>query len=321
MPVLEAIAAALAWLGRQGTRAIAASIFVGIALPQLAVVCKPIIPESIFVLLCLAFLRVDPSALRGYFQRPALVLAGSAWLMLATPAISGAVLYLSGLRKAEIGLFLGMMLQAVAPPIMSFPAFAALMGLDAALSLAVLIVSIVVTPLTAAFFAHIFAGPALPLSATSLGVKLMLILAGSALVAYAIRRFAGREWVEAQRERIDGVNVILLFVFAIAVLEDFAPVLLSKPLRIIGLIVFSFVLTFVQIAAAMLVLARAGRAKSFAIGVGCGTRNMGLMLAATSSVLPDMTWLYFGLAQFPIYLAPHFLKPLAQRFTREHGET
>jgi BASS family bile acid:Na+ symporter len=319
MPLVNLIAAALAWLGRQGTRAIAASIFVGIALPQLAVYCKPIIPESIFVLLCLAFLRVDPAALRGHFRRPGLVLAGAAWLMLATPAISGAALYISGLREADIGLFLGMMLQAVAPPIMSFPAFAALMGLDAALSLAVLIVSIVVTPVTAAFFAHVFAGPALPLSATALGVKLLLILAGSALVAYIIRRFAGRAWVERQRERIDGINVVLLFVFAIAVLEDFTLLIVARPLLIIGLIVFSFVLTFVQIGAAMLVLARAGRAKSFAIGVGCGVRNMGLMLAATSSVLPDMTWLYFGLAQFPIYLGPHLLKPLAQRFTDEHG--
>jgi BASS family bile acid:Na+ symporter len=29
-----------------------------------------------------------------------------------------------------------------------------------------------------------------------------------------------------------------------------------------------------------------------------------------------MTWLYFGLSQFPIYLTPQLLKPLARRFTR-----
>lgn len=320
MPLVSLIAAALAWLGRQGTRAIAASIFAGIALPQLAVICKPIIPEAIFVLLLIAFLRVDPVALHGHVRRPGLLLAGSAWLMLATPALFGAALAISGLREADLGLFLGMMLQAVAPPIMSYPAFAALMGLDAALPLALLVLTILVTPLTASFFAHVFAGPALPLSATALGVKLMLLLAGSALVAWLIRYFAGREWVEAQRERIDGINVILLFIFAIAVLEDFTPLMMTKPLLIVGLIVFAFVLTFVQIGAAMLVLARAGRAQSFAIGVGCGVRNMGLMLAATASVLPDMTWLYFGLAQFPIYLAPHLLKPLAQRFMADRPD-
>ena len=31
MPILKALAAALAWLGRQGTRALAVSVFLGLA--------------------------------------------------------------------------------------------------------------------------------------------------------------------------------------------------------------------------------------------------------------------------------------------------
>jgi BASS family bile acid:Na+ symporter len=42
-------------------------------------------------------------------------------------------------------------------------------------------------------------------------------------------------------------------------------------------------------------------------------RNMGLMLAATGGALPDFTWLYFALAQFPVYLSPLLLTPLARR--------
>src|SRR5262249_772365 len=57
-------AAALAWLGRQGTRAVALSLFAGLALPWLAAAMKPLFTPSVFVLLCLAFLRVDPAALR-----------------------------------------------------------------------------------------------------------------------------------------------------------------------------------------------------------------------------------------------------------------
>jgi BASS family bile acid:Na+ symporter len=45
-------------------------------------------------------------------------------------------------------------------------------------------------------------------------------------------------------------------------------------------------------------------------------RNMGLMLAVTAGVLPDVTWLYFALAQFPIYLSPFFLDPLARRLMK-----
>jgi hypothetical protein len=38
-----------------------------------------------------------------------------------------------------------------------------------------------------------------------------------------------------------------------------------------------------------------------------------LMLAATGGVLPDLVWLYFGLSQFPIYLAPQLFKVLVRR--------
>ena len=38
-----------------------------------------------------------------------------------------------------------------------------------------------------------------------------------------------------------------------------------------------------------------------------------VMLAATGFAVPDVSWLYFALAQFPIYLLPHLLRPLARR--------
>jgi BASS family bile acid:Na+ symporter len=41
------------------------------------------------------------------------------------------------------------------------------------------------------------------------------------------------------------------------------------------------------------------------------------MLAATEGALPGMTWLYFAMSQFPIYLAPQLLSPLATRLRGE----
>jgi BASS family bile acid:Na+ symporter len=46
---------------------------------------------------------------------------------------------------------------------------------------------------------------------------------------------------------------------------------------------------------------------------------MGLMLAATGGALPDFTWLYFALAQFPAYLSPLLLSPLARRVKQRVG--
>ncbi|MDQ4060156.1 MAG: Na+-dependent transporter, partial [Pseudomonadota bacterium] len=64
----------LAWLGRQGTRAVAASILLGLLLPPLSRLFKPVIAETIFVLLVVAFLRVDVARVHVHIRRPALLL-------------------------------------------------------------------------------------------------------------------------------------------------------------------------------------------------------------------------------------------------------
>ena len=309
-------AAALAWLGRQGTRAVAASIFLGLAAPPLAALFKPYVPEAIFALLVLAFLRVDARELRSYAMRPGLALAATAWVMLVTPALLGSIFLAFGLGERAPGLFLALVLQISSTPLTAAPAFVALLGLDAALALATLTLCMVATPLTAPVFAHLFAGDVLTISATALALKLFVLLAGAALAATVVRRLAGAAWVEAQREKIDGLNVIVLFVFAVAIMDGIAARFLADPLLVIGLVVLAFTLTFVLLGSTALVFAAAGRDRAFALSLTAANRNLGLMLAATGVTLPDATWLYFGLAQFPIYLAPQILLPLARRVAR-----
>jgi len=80
----------------------------------------------------------------------------------------------------------------------------------------------------------------------------------------------------------------------------------------------AFALALAMIALTALVFLRAGPARALAIGLIAGNRNMGLMLAATGFAIPDLAWLYFALVQFPIYLLPHLLKPLARRLAAKH---
>src|SRR4029079_18060548 len=98
MSPLSHFAAALAFLGRHGTYAVALSIFAGLALPWLATAFKPWLRETIFLLLMLAFLRVDPAALRDLARRPAIVFAAAFWVMLVLPAALGALFLLMGLN-------------------------------------------------------------------------------------------------------------------------------------------------------------------------------------------------------------------------------
>ena len=67
------------------------------------------------------------------------------------------------------------------------------------------------------------------------------------------------------------------------------------------------------LAATMLVFRRLGHQRALTLGLLVSQRNMGLMVAATAGALPELTWLYFAMSQFPIYLAPQLLKPLVGR--------
>jgi hypothetical protein len=284
--------------------------------PALAAAFKPYLGEAIIVMLTLAFLRVDPVELLKHLTRPGLIAAATLWLMLVVPAMLGTVFLLVGIDKSMPGLFFMLVLQMSAPGLMSSPALAALLGLDVALTLASLIVSSAITPLTASLFTHIFLGTALA-SPFAFGFKLFLIIAGCAFAGYVIRRIAGRAWIEAQRERIDGLSVIAMLMFAVAAMDGVTGHFRADPLLVIALTALAFTLSLGLMALTTLVFLRAGRARALAIGLIAGNRNIGLMMAATSFMVPDVAWLYFALAQFPIYLLPHLLKPLAKRFAEK----
>lgn len=312
---------ALAWLGRQGTRAIAALVVVGIALPPLGEVLRPYVAEAIFLLLCISFMRVDVAALRAHVRRPGIVLAASVWTMVAVPALTGLFCLATGLDRSSPDLFLALMLQAVASPMMAAPALAALMGLDSTLALITLVVGTALVPLTAPLFASAFFGSALTLSPLALGLKLALMLAGSLGVAMTIRKLFGIAAIRRHRDPIDGVNIVILMVFVSAVMGSVAGDVWADPLRVAGVALLAFAIFFTLLGATMLVFRRLGYARALALGLLVSQRNMGLMVAATAGALPELTWLYFAMSQFPIYLSPQLLKPLVGRMMARENLT
>ena len=305
---------ALAWLGGQGTRAIAALVFIGIAVPPVGELLKPFVTEAIFMLLCISFMRVDLGALRDHLRRPGLVVAATAWTMLGVPLIAGAGCLAAGLDTHSPDLFLALMLQAVASPMMAAPALAAVMGLDSTLALITLVASTALVPFTAPLFAYVFFGAALTLSPLGLGLKLVAILAGSLLVAGAIRWSVGAAAIARRKAPIDGFNILILFVFVAAVMGNVVGGFWADPVKTIELTVLAFAVFFALVGVTTLIFRSIGRERALALGLLVSQRNMGLMVAATDGVLPGATWLYFALSQFPIYLSPQLLKPLVSRF-------
>ena len=312
MPWLKPIAAALSRIGRHGTLVVAGSLFIGLVIPPLAAALKPYLGPVIVLLLILAFLRVEPSELRRHWTEPRLIALTSVWVMLVPPLTLGALFLALGLPQRAPGLYYILVLQLSAPSIMSAPAIAALLGLDIALTLTSLVIGMCVAPLTSAFFTHLFLGSAL-ISPVRFGFILVLVIGGSAAAAAIIRALAGRDFLHRQREGLDGLSVIAMLLFAIAAMDGVTAHAIADPLLVLGLTALAFALSLGSIGLTALLFLKAGPARALAIGLLTGSRNIGLMLTAVGFAVPDVAWLYFALAQLPIYLLPHLLKPLARR--------
>jgi len=89
--------------------------------------------------------------------------------------------------------------------------------------------------------------------------------------------------------------------------------ILTYPLQTLVIAFTAFAIFFVLFAITTMLFRRAGYERSLALGLMVSQRNMGLMVAATDGVLPGLVWLYFALCQFPIYLSPLLLKPIAKK--------
>ncbi|MEJ8574436.1 sodium:proton symporter [Microbaculum marinum] len=303
----------LDWLGRQGTRAIAISLVLGMVLPPLSAVLKPLIPQAVFVLLLIAFLRVDAHAVSHRLKRPWLVIAVVGWMMVVLPLALGLPLLAIGAETWRPGVMVAFIVMAIAPPIMSTPGFAYLLNLDGALSLTVLVAAMIATPVLCPLIAGLLVGDALPISALDMGLRLAVLLCGSLVAALVLRRLIGLERIERSRRIFDGANVVLLFVFAVAIMDGVAVRLVAEPLFVLGLLAAAvgFALTFIVVSA--LVFRFAGLEQSLTIAISAGNRNMALMAAALAGVIPDASWTFFAVAQVPIYLLPWLTKPVIDR--------
>jgi len=315
MVIVNRFIAALAFLGRHGTLAIAPSIVIGLAWPDLAAMFKPALGEAVVALLVLSFLRVRSKTLVSLTRRTMLVLTATAWLMLVLPVILAGLFTALGLAASLPDLYFILVLQSCAPAMMSAPSMAALIGVDAALTLACLLCSMAAAPVLAGAITYVFLGQSV-VSPLAFGGKLFDLIAGSAAAAAIIRHVAGNDRIETRYEMLDGLSVIAMFVFAAAAMDGVTAYALAEPRLVAMLTAVAFGLAIGTMLVTTIVFLASGRDRALAIGILTGNRNMGVILAATGFAIPPLAWLYFGLAQFPIYLLPVLLKWLAGRLKK-----
>lgn len=312
---MSALLAAFAALGRYGTQALAASLFVGLAVPPLASAARPLLPVTIAVFVTTTFMRAEWGRIALCLRRPGPLALSLAFTALAPAAILLGARALLPADALEPGLLLGLAIQAAAPPIMSSPTIALLLRVEPSLVFAVVLALTALSPALSPLLADIVAGASVPLDLPVLVLRLVLLVGGAMATAFVLRRLVGLARIRRHGASLDGVGVAMYVVFAVAAMDGVLAAILGQPGRVALYLGCAVALSVSGFLAAWLVLRPVAAAERLVLGYATGQRNMGVLVAALGTAAPPETYLYFALAQFPIYLAPQLIRPLARRFS------
>jgi len=312
------ISRALVWLGTRGTVVLAGCIFIGLALPGLADLVRPAFPVSVFFLLTLAMIRADIAAARALLLRPLTGISALVMMMAATPLLIAAGFWAFEPTPA---IALAMVFWATAPTTVSSPAMCYLLRLDGTFSLALLLAAMIAAPFVVPAMTELLTETELAVSTFGLAVRLAVLIGGAALLAYSVRRTLGPERRVTAAPVFDGLNMVFMILFAVASMDGVTDAFIADPAFVLGLIGLTFGLNLGFLVLSTALFWWAGRRTASTVGFSNGNRNMALVLGALAGNVPDHTWLFFAVAQFPIYITPLLLKPLYARLLGTGGGT
>lgn len=306
----------LAFLGGHATWVLFVGVFLGLALPSLASLARPLLAPAVAVLLTATLVRIDWRVMLDTLRRPGLAAVIIAWLLIGSPLAMAAVLALLPLPGP---LTTALVLMAAAPPILSAAPIAIILGLDGALALLVALVATLLTPLTVPPLALALLGLELDLGVIEFMTRLAVVVAVAVAAAAVIRRLIGRERLPRVARHLDGAVVAVMLVFAVAIMDGVTATLIAQPQVVALWLAAAFVANPALQIVGALAFAWLGRRRALTVGLVSGNCNMGLLLAAfPPGADPDVV-LYFAVAQLPMYMLPALLQPLYRRLVALPG--
>ena len=300
----------LSFLNHHARLILAGGIFAGLALPGLAALLRPLVEAAVVASLSLSLLRIDWPSVMAWGRRPLRAMAALGWILLLAPALTLGAVTLLGLPP---GLSVALVFAAAAPPVTVAPAFALLLGLDAALALVMLVAGTAILPLTLLAVAFWLLDLQLTVGLGPFLLRVAVYIVLPFAISGAARRFAARGWLDARATEINGLIVVALVVFAIAIMDGVTARLLADPWTVAGFTAAAFILNMVLQVIGAAAFFWLGWRGALTMGLASGYRNMAIMLVLTAGMAgPDM-WLYVAIAQFPIFVMPMLTNPLYRR--------
>ncbi len=306
----------LEFLNARASTVLALCLFVGIALPDLAAMARPVLVPAVTFLLASAILRMDWTRLAEPLRRPLPVVLLTFLLMVAMPVLTAWVVSLVPLPEA---LRIAIPLFATAPMLVSVTAYALMLGLDARLALVLLVATCLALPVVQPPLAAWLLGIDIEIGAGALMMRLAALVGGAFAAAWLVRRMLGEAAVRRYDGAIGGIGVLVLVLFGFGAVDGLADRLRETPSQVALYMAAAFATNFgLQGLAALLLvplerLSGLTRGQTLAASLAAGNRNFALLIGAMGVPTQSDLFLFFTCLQFPIYMIPALLGPLYRR--------
>jgi BASS family bile acid:Na+ symporter len=309
----------LAFAGRHATAFMAVGVLLGLVVPPLATLARPLLVPTLLIPLALALVRLDWAAAADWRRRPGVVVALLAWILVASPIL----VWLATRALATVGfpppLSQALVLMAASSPIVSNVALALLLRLDAPLAVVVVLSGTALVPLTLPIAAESLVGVSLEIPLGEFMGRLGSLVGAAFAGAWLIRRAVPARTLDANRDLIDGLTVLNLLLFGLAIMDGVAAYALARPGYVAVAIVAAFAFNLALQAAGYAAFRRLGPSRALTVALLTGNCNMGLVLVALEGRASFDVVVYFALAQIPMYTLPALLKPLYARLAGAPG--
>lgn len=280
-------------------------------MPPLASLLKPLLIPSIIGPFIIALIRMDWQRLQDHIRKPWISALLLVWLLIAAPFLVNAVL---SLIPIDAGLQGALVLMAAASPLMASASLALIIGLDASLAVILTFAGTALVPLTLPPIALHLLGIEIDIQAGDLMLRLCVLVGGSFALAWLIRRLLSEGFADRHAAPLDGLAVVGLLVFAIAVMDGVTALAIERPGFVLSATLGVFGLNIAMQMITALAFSRLGLQQALTAGLCSGNRNLGLLLAAMAGQAGMDLLIVIAVSQFPIYILPMLQRWLYRRW-------
>ncbi|MCK0151714.1 hypothetical protein MWU54_16850 [Marivita sp. S6314] len=290
---------------RHGRFCLVAGLIGGAALPGLAAVLRPWLPELVALLLFLTALRVGPRTAFGSLRDVRQVGAYVCVLQVLAPLSAIAVFSLLGLLSQPFVLAVVLMLSA--PSVTGAPNFLIMVGKDPSYAMRILVLGTAMFPVTV--IPVLWALPlADPVGVIAAAGRLIAVILGATAVGFAVRHVLWRDLDTNGRSNLDGLSALALAVIVVGLMSEIGPLLRSAPMILLSWALAVMVLNFGLQLFTFAVLKHTQRPEVPALSIISGNRNIALFLIALPPEVTGPLLVFIGCYQIPMYLTPLVLR-------------